>query len=163
MRCARTNAGILCVSLLLLANCGDGGEDTGAGGNNQPISSQNLSGKIGGQPWSFMTGQTDSFLSDATKYFTTLYPSAFTACQTFAAPGNDNYILIDLPASVGSYGLSLSQNATLYDASTSYNWVATRGRIQIDSITETTITGGVTITYNADNAVDGQFQASICP
>ena len=143
-----------------MTSCGGGGAGDG---NSLPISNQTLSGKIGGQPWSFVTGQTDSFLSDASQYFSTLYASAFTACQSFATPSDVNYLLVELPTAVGSYGLSISRNATLYDASTSYNWVATRGRIQIDSITATTITGGANITYNADNAVDGQFQVSICP
>ena len=68
-----------------------------------------------------------------------------------------------MPWTPGDYPVTLDLNATLYDAAGNRNNVATRGRLVIDSITGTTITGGLHITYNADNTVDGQFQATICP
>ena len=63
------------------------GCDGGSGDSNLPISSQNLSGKIGGQPWSLATAQSDAFLSDSTQYFVTMYPTAFRLRQqlTFTA------------------------------------------------------------------------------
>jgi hypothetical protein len=140
-----------------MANCGGGSDDS-----NLPISSQTLSGKIGGQPWSLVTAESDAFLSTSTKYWVAMYATAFTACQTFG-PTNANEILVELPNTPGNYTLSLTLNATFYNASTSDNLVATRGRIRIDSVTSTTITGGANFTYNADNTIDGQFQVTICP
>ena len=150
---------MVCLGVLLVANCGGGGADN----SNLSISSQILSGKIGGQTWSLATAQSDAFLSDSTKYFVTMYPTAFTACQSFAEPSDVNEILVDLPNKPGSYTLGMTMTATFYNVSTLDNLGATRGRIQIDSITSTTISGGANFTYNADNTIDGQFQVTICP
>jgi hypothetical protein len=81
----------------------------------------------------------------------------------FGAPSDADEVIMMMPKKPGSYPLSLAQNATLYVASSSDNWVATRGMLVIDSVTATTISGGMHITYNGDNTVDGQFQAAICP
>ena len=156
LRAAPARAGIVCLGVLLVTNCG------GSDGSNLPISSQTLSGKIGGQPWSLVTAQSDAFLSNSTTYRVDMFATAFTACQD-PTPSNANSILVLLPNTPGNYPLSLTQNATFYDASTSYNWVATRGTIRIDSVTSTTITGGANFTYNADNTIDGLFQVTICP
>jgi len=143
-----------------MGGCGGGGSSNGSGA---PISSQPLSGKIGGQPWSLAIAQTDSFLSMGDKFFVTMYPTTFTACDTFGAPSNVNTVIIELPKTAGSYNLSLDMNATLYEAATSDNRVATQGHVVIDTITATTISGGANFAFDANNAVDGQFQATICP
>ena len=159
-RTTRTHARILClVGSFLLASCGGGG----SGGNDVTISNQVLSGKIGGQAWSLGTAQSNPYLSSASQYFVDMYPSTFTPCGSFAAPTDVNELIVEIPNTVGSYNLSLSMNATFYVASSSDNWVATQGRIVIESISATTITGGANITYNADNAVDGKFQVAVCP
>jgi hypothetical protein len=158
MPAAQARTGIVCLGVLLMANCGGGGSD----GSNLPISSQTLSGKIGGQTWSLVTAQSDAFLSTSTTYWVDMFATAFTACQG-STPNNANSILMELPNTPGNYPLSLMLNATFYNASTSDNLVATRGRIQIDSVTSTTITGGANFTYNADNTIDGLFQVTICP
>jgi hypothetical protein len=146
---------VLSPCLLLLAGC------DGSGGG-APISSQVLAGKIGGQAWTFVQGETDAFLSDGNTFWVNLYASAFSACESFAAPIDENQILIQIPRTGGSYDLSLAQNATFY-LPPGDNYVATRGHVQIDAITPTAITGGARITYDGDNTVEGQFQASICP
>jgi len=145
----------LSLGLLLLAGC------DGSGGSS-PISSQVLAGKIGGQAWTFVQGETDPSLSDSSSYWVNLYASSFSACTSFAAPTDQNQIIIMIPRTPGSYDLSLARNATFY-VPPSDNWVATQGHVQLDAITATTITGGARITYNSDNTVEGQFQASICP
>ena len=76
------------------------------------------------------------------------------AASGLPAPVDANELIVELPNTVGSYNLSLAMNATFYVASSSDNWVATRGRIVIDSISATTITGG---------ANNGQFQVAVCP
>jgi hypothetical protein len=160
----RVTSGLLAAALAIASGCGSAaslGGDGGPGGG-VTISSQPLAGKIGGQPWTFVAGETDAFLSDATSFFTTLYSSSFTACS-FGRPTGENEVLLQLPTTAGSYNLSLGMNATLYDAASQTNWVATRGRVEVTAITATTITGGMNITYNADNTVDGQFSVTICP
>jgi hypothetical protein len=123
---------------------------------------QPLAGTVGGQPWTFGTGETDSFLSSATSLYVNMYPGSFTACSG-AAPSGTDMVIMQMPTTPGGYNLSLQLNATFYVAATQGNWVATRGRLQIDSVTATTISGGLNATYDSSNSVDGQFQASICP
>ena len=53
--------------------------------------------------------------------------------------------------------------ARRYVAATNDNFVATSGEIDISAITATTITGGASFAFDADNSVNGQFTATICP
>jgi len=145
----------LCCAFLF-AGCGS--SDSGSGAT----STQALSGKIGGKTWTFATGETDSYLSDGNTLFTTLYASTFAACNTFMPDTSAGTIIASLPRKTGSYGLSLSMNVTFYNPPGD-NWVATRGSLEITEVTDTTISGGLTATYNGDNTADGRFTASICP
>ena len=104
MLAKRASVWIFCLGTLLLANCG-------SGDSNPPISDKNLSGKIGGQPWSLATAQSDASQSTSTTYSVDMFATTFTACQG-SAPGNANLILVDLPNTPGNYPLSFSQNAT---------------------------------------------------
>jgi len=144
-------ARVWCLGLLMMAGCGD-----------VSISNQPLSGKIGGNAWTFGTGETDSSLSTTDSLFVNLYPGSFTTCA-FAAPLDTDLVTLMIPTKPGSYDLSLQQNATLYVASSSNNYVATSGRLQVNSVTATTVSAGLHATYDGSNEVDGQFQATICP
>jgi hypothetical protein len=148
------------MGLLLFAGCdgsGSGGSDTMA------ISSQPLSGKIGGKAWTFVTGETDAFMSEGVDtYWTDLYASKFAACDTTMPDDSAGTIIAQLPRKTGSFNLGLSNNVTFY-VPPEDNWVATRGRLEITEVTETTISGGLKATYNDDNLADGRFTVSICP
>ena len=43
------------------------------------------------------------------------------------------------------------------------NLVTMRGRIVVDEVTATSVRGGAVIELNAENTVNGQFQANVCP
>jgi len=144
---------MLCLGLAALA--------AGCGGSTV-ISSQPLAGKIGGQPWTFMTGETNSYLSTASEYWVAAYGESFAACTDFP-PTGANQLLMNLPTAIGNYPVSLSRIQTFYIAATSDNLGATSGEIDITDISATTITGGANFAFNADNSVDGQFQVTICP
>jgi hypothetical protein len=154
---------------LLLGACSsndDSSSDTPGGGtDNTVIASTPLSGKVDGKPWTFVFGQTDSFLSDETKLWTALYAETFPACN--GIPDNTQpEVLMQLPREPGSYKLSLNLNATFAirrgDTDTD-NLVATKGKLVIDSVSATEVKGGAFIEYDANNSVNGQFQATICP
>jgi hypothetical protein len=149
---------MLCLGLLAALAVGCGSSD----GGSTVISSEPLAGKIGGQPWTFVTGQTDSFLSSSSKYWVDAYAESFTPCSGSASFTADE-IIMNLPRAVGNYKLSISLNQTFYVAATNDNLIATSGEIDITDISATTITGGANFAYNADNSVDGQFQITICP
>lgn len=147
-------------ALLTVLGCGGGGGDT-------TISDQPLSGKIGGVAWTFATGETNAFLSMGDTFFVELYGAAFTACDFGAAPTGANTFIFEIPKAVGSYPLSLQRNATFYEAATSFNRVATRGLIVIDTLDTATagtmkLAGGAKVVLDANNTIDGRFQATIC-
>ena len=150
--------GLLCLGLAAFAvGCG-----SSSGAGSTTISSQPLSGKLGGQPWTLGTGQTNSFLSTSSQYWVDAYAESFTPC-TGSASANADEIIMNLPMTIGNYRLSISLNQTFYVAATGDNLIATSGEIDITDISATTITGGANFAYNADNSVDGQFQMTICP
>jgi len=152
------------LGIVLAAGCGSSGTGGDDGvGTTTTISTQTLAGKIGGQAWTFATGETNAGLSTADEFWVDLYAATFDACVAFGAPSDADEVIMMMPKTPGSYPVSLSRIATLYVASSSDNLGATRGLLVIDSVTATTISGGLHITYNADNTVDGQFQAAICP
>src|SRR6187455_287793 len=138
------------LGLLLLFAFGCGGSGDGGGG--ATFSSQPLAGKIGGQPWTFRTGETTEVLSTSEQLWVDLYADGFDACVALRAPSNANVVTMMMPRTPGSYDVNLTMND-----------FATSGRLVVDSITATTITGGLNITTNGDNTVNGQFQATICP
>jgi hypothetical protein len=146
--------GVLCLGLAALAGgCGSSGGST-------TISSQPLSGKIGGQPWTFITGETDSFQLTANQYSVDAYAENFTPCTGDASLTADA-LFLNFPMAVGSYAVTLQLNQTFYIAATSDNLIATSGEIEITDINATTITGRAKFAYDANNSVDGQFQATI--
>lgn len=141
-----------------LAGCGGG---SGAGGGGGAISSAPLAGKIGGQAWTFGTGESDAFLSDATTLWVDAYAGTFTPCAG-NAPLDGDRLILNLPRKTGTSRLSLDLTETFY-LGNGDNLVATSGTIVIDAVTDTTISGGVKFAYDANNSVDGQFTATICP
>jgi hypothetical protein len=156
-----------CGLLVLLGTLGcssgdDAANKDGASSGFQ-IGSGTLSGKIGGAPWTFVAGETDSFLSDEKSFFAELYADTIpTACQNGPSSGK-NSLILNVPPQAGDYGLSLSLNATFVIDATQENLGATRGRLRVDEVTDTSIRGGAHIVFDAANEVDGVFQLSVCP
>jgi len=149
-----------------LAACG-GGSSEGTGGGS--ISSQPLSGMINGQPWTFVAGQTDHFLSQGKDtFFTSLYDQpipAASACTPGDPPGTTRLLILNVPMKIGQFPLSLAFNQTFsyFDGVHSFqNDVATSGVLEVSALSATTITGGVKMAFGTKDAVDGQFEISIC-
>lgn len=160
-RIARTlRMGAVLVSLGLSVGAGCGGGSGGSGA--ATISSQTLSGKVAGQPWTLMTGQTDAFFSDADRYGVDAYSQAFTAC-TGTPPTGVDFLILNLPKTVGTYSLGLDLTETFSLASGNSNLAAASGRLVISAVSATTISGGANFAYDADNSVDGQFELTVCP
>ena len=64
------------LTLLGVVGCGSSNDN----GGSAAIATTPLAGKIGGQSWSLGTAETDSFLSDSTTFFVSMYSDTFTAC-----------------------------------------------------------------------------------
>lgn len=148
------------LGLFFLAACSSDGD-----GGSVAIATTPLSGRVGGQAWTFVSGATDPFLSEGKPtLFTTLYAEALAGCNGFPSSTLPE-VLIQLPREPGSYPLSLARNATFAVPSASGeidNLVATKGELVIEEVTATTIKGGARIEFDSNNSVNGTFQAAIC-
>jgi hypothetical protein len=155
---------VLCgLGLALLSPAACGSSSDGGGGGGGSISTGTLTGKIGGTAWTFMSGQTTAALSDANGWWVELYEVPIDSPCTSSPSASTRSLLLTLPKTVGAHALSLQLNETFYIAATSDNLAATSGTIQLISNDATTIHGAAKFQFNADNTVDGQFTANICP
>ena len=152
------------MGFLALTACGDesGGGDDGSG--KVTIASTPLSGLVGGESWTVALAEADAFLSEGEPdFWVDAYSTARAACQS-RSPGGPHLIL-DLPKQPGAYRLSLRRNATFViegaDA-TFENLIATEGRLVVDEVTDSVIRGGAYVRFDAQNSVNGRFEASIC-
>jgi hypothetical protein len=119
-----------------------------------------LAGTVSGFSWNYVAGNTDSFLSSGSdNYFATLYPVAFTPCSGNEPSGP--HLIVAIPKAAGDYPMNLSRNMTFVDGSE--NRIATDGHIVVSSVNATTVSGGLTGTYDVLNEVNGQFTVTICP
>jgi hypothetical protein len=146
----------LAVSVLALVGCGG---DEGDGGT-ASIASGPVTGKVGAMSWTLASAQTDSFFSDETEFWVDLFAEASTCGST--ASGHS--VILTVPNRVGTHPLGLNLTATFsLDNDDNDNLATTEGAIRVDAITDTTIRGGVTMTFDADNSISGEFEATICP
>jgi len=144
-----TKLSFLALSLAALVGCG----------TSQDIVATPLAGTVFGQDWTFMTGNTDMFLSEGEDdFFATFYAESFTPCgsEPFGVPS----LIVSIPKTPGDYEMGLQLNMTYTFMSD--NKIATDGRIVVDTVTATKVTGGLVSEYDGDNSVNGQFEATIC-
>ena len=161
-----TRVALLGALCLLLAGCGDdGGDGDGdSGGGSTSIATGPITGKVGGMSFAAADAQVDSFLSEGEDdFFIEVSATALASCNDF---GSGNGLILNVPKKVGTFAMSLSLNGTFTIENLETggdNLIATKGSIRVDEITTALVRGGVSMTYNADNSVSGEFEAEICP
>jgi hypothetical protein len=145
---------------LVLALSGCGGDGDGDNASTQ-IASGNLTGKVGGSSWTLASAQTDAFLSDSDGFWVDLYSEAVDSCGAF---GSGNSLILTVPMKVGSYPFGARLNGTfvIEAAGTTDNLIATQGLLRVDEVTSAMVRGGVSMTYDGDNTVSGDFAAVVC-
>ena len=123
------------------------------------IASGTLAGKVEGQSWTFVAGSTDAFLSqNQSDFFAVMYPTTYTAC---GAEPTGPHLIVSVPKVAGDYDLDLSRNLTFTDGA-SDNKIATDGRIVVDTVTDTMVSGGLHGTFDDQNEVNGHFTLTVC-
>jgi hypothetical protein len=153
----KTLTTLFAASMMALVTTAACGTDDGTAALNETT----MTGKVGGQTWTFAAGHTSAFLSEGEPdFFASLYPMAFTACG-FSEPSG-NHLIIALPKTPGEYEMSLSRNMT-FVVGDSTNLIATNGKIFVDEVTATTVKGGLVAKYDGENEVNGRFEVTICP
>ncbi len=141
---------LCCLGVALLVGCG---------GDSFEVATTPLAGTVGGQSWTFVAGQTDSFLSDGKPdFFTVMYPAQFPTCG-FSRPG-DSHLIVSVPKEVGDYDMGFDRNMTFVVGTD--NKIAFDGRIVVTEVTATKVVGGLHGSFDGDNEVNGQFEISIC-
>lgn len=94
--------------------------------------------------------------------FVTLYSASFTPCSG-TTPDTDTIVIDGLAPAVGTYHIGVTPNLSA-SFSGSDDLDATTGVVVVTAITATTLTGGANIAAADPRvAVDGRFQATICP
>lgn len=149
---------------MLITGCGGGGDGGGAAGDgsgaNVDIASGALEGKVGGAAWTLAGARTNAFLSDDDKFWVDMYGQGTVTCGSM---GEGNRLIVNVPTKVGAYRLSLNLNSTFVVVGTETdNLVATQGAIRVDEVTATSLRGGLNMTYDANNTVNGVFEATVC-
>ncbi len=144
---------------ILLAACLAGGCNAGT----IEISSAPMAGLIGGVAWSFGTAETNALLSRSDQLWIDVYQEALAPCTGAGASVSSNRLILNAPTQAGDYLLGSGVRVTFYVPMTGNNYVATQGRMVIDQVTDTMLSGGANLRYDDSNDVDGQFQATICP
>jgi hypothetical protein len=140
---------------IAMALAGCAGSDDGGG---DPADTP-LAGKIGGATWSFQVGATDAFLSEDGDFFAALYATTYTPCTGPEPTGP--HLLMAVPKQPGEYDLSLMRNVTF--AVDNDNLISLSGRIVVDTVSATTVTGAVKTRRDDGNSVDGRFTLTVCP
>ena len=155
-KAARTAARALTLVLALLAS--------GCGGTID-IASTPLAGTIGGEPWSLVSAESSAFLSkDSPTFFVTAYAVAVTPCAGAASSATGNELLLNIPKTAGDYRVNPSLSQTFYLRASNLNLAATtNGRIRVDQVTATMVSGGAHVAFDGANEVDGVFSVPLCP
>jgi hypothetical protein len=123
------------------------------------IDSTPLAGTVDGYAWTFVAGNTDAFISSGQdNFFASMYPTTYTACSGIEPSGP--HLLVAVPKVAGDYQMNLDRNMTF--VVNDNNLVATQGRIVVDSVSATQVTGGMHAIYDGANEVNGQFSLTIC-
>jgi hypothetical protein len=140
-----------------LAACG--------GSSGSSISTKPLAGTVNGQPWMFVDGETDFFLSSnpGDHFFAILYDTPVVASCTVADPPlSKGHLILEIPKMPGVY--ARGGTFVFPDPTTGRddNDIATTGTLEVTSVSSTQITGGVKMSFDAKNTVDGQFTISVC-
>lgn len=149
---------------LFIAGCTDD-DDGGGGGTTLEIADTPLAGTIAGQPWTFVDGETDAYLSrDEPDFFANLYAESISSCSFASAAGN--HLIVAVPKTPGEYPFTTQLNMTFVvddGAGGVDNLVSLTGKVRVDEVTATLVKGGLVGRYKSDNEVSGTFEITICP
>jgi len=149
---------ILLASVLgsLLAACGGGGSPP-------EFIDQTAQGEIDGVPWVIGDGFA-SVDSDGSMSIDLVLPQTETGCDIFVASGDE--VIFSVPtADPALYQLEASltgQTVTLFADATVNNFIATSGQIEIQTVTETTVTGRIAAEFDSSTYVNGNFEIPRC-
>lgn len=154
------------VFLLLISICAACGR-VQIGTQDPGISDSNMSGQINSTEWAYRSGEARVSITDSSKLEIILWDmAAHTACSE-ASYANERQAYFTFSPRTGSYTLNNSAG-TFPGAGFSYTTengeaaiTATQGRLEIISISPTTVQGKAEFSKSSDS-VSGAFSVKIC-
>lgn len=150
--------------LVLFALGCSGGENGEESYADYDISNEALSGEINGQAWTFVSGVAQDIFGDG-KLWIDLYATAPDGdpCSFSAYEVDETRIILTIPPEEFDKELSLSESITLFydEDGESWNEIVTEGRLIVDEVTDTTLSGRLYATADGSE-VDGTFSVTIC-
>lgn len=149
--------------LTLLLACGDDDDK-----NSYSFKNQDLSGKIEGASWVYADGfvETGTYEDEEILDITLTLEQEDPICETLFQEGDRVFFFV--PNAVGIYKLYFDldsfdgQVVTLFDDEQTLNTIATKGAIEILTITDTEVTGRIDARADGKNHINGNFTVSFC-
>lgn len=131
---------------------------------------QNAQGKIGNENWEVQNGFADAEPSDNTLRLTMVQTTGVDGCSIMP---DGNQVFFYVPKAIGVYKLNFdinnweseeNQTVTLYRDSDGMNFIASKGAIEILSISDNLVTGRMDARAESedDTFVNGNFSLTIC-
>lgn len=151
-----------CRAALLLVTAAvtacDGGDGDGEPADLDVIASRPASGTIAGTPFTLGTRFMNVTGADL---WVDLLPTAAADCTNDETSGDYPFVIFFVPPTPGRYPLGETQFVTFVPAP-STNLAISRGVIQIDGVTATTVTGGLHVWSPVDGELNGRFDGALC-
>jgi hypothetical protein len=128
------------------------------------IATTPLAGVVGGTPWTLASAESSAFLSEGSPtFYVTAYAESLTPCTGAGASVTGNLLLLNVPKTPGDFLLSPGLSQTFYVRANNLNLTATDGRIRVDKVDDSSVSGGAHFRFDGSNEVDGVFTVPICP
>ena len=122
-----------------------------------------LSGKISGTAWTFDTGNVVVPTSGSTYWYNMTSDNLSNACSPIYTGTSSIPVILftrsEAP-SVGETELGSGNTVTFYDGSINYGIIT--GKIKIDNVTTTEVTGKMYAKSGSNNEINGTFTLSRC-
>lgn len=149
------------VSMIISCDGGDSSSSNdGSPSRGESGAGKVLSGKIGGNDWTFKMGKASkSSFSETEIRFSLWNTIEEDICDQFIF-GSDEKLLGAFPVKVGSLELGLKHNINF--SFLNHNNIATSGKLVITKITDEYIFGRLLSKFDNDNYVNGEFKLKKC-
>ena len=157
------------IIILIFGACSVTTEETATSSTTMPdYETTTLSGTMAGTAWTFYKGHVKVPTSSSGNYYYRLTSDNISnACSsTYTGTSSNPYIIYsrDDATAVGEeelcYTSGCAKTLTFYDGSTSY--IITTGKIKVDTVTTTEVTGKMYAKSSSNNEINGTFTLSRC-
>ncbi len=153
----------------LLQGCGLSLESKPSGGGTTPLSTQTITGSINGTPWIFGSGEARKNLIDSTKMDVILWDSPeHAACSQNTISSTERQLYMTFSPTIGEKTLTIgkgdfSNSGFSYLSNSAFtSFPASSAKMNLITITPTSLQLSLSATDNARNSVNGVFSVQIC-